>query len=1098
MQKDGAGSPAAFVLWKPTAMCRVRKALLSDSFAWAVQNGVGVLFTMLFVFIGQMTFTLACVSTCLYSAASQVLSIDRTVGGRLFSAALFTGCMLSSGVLGGALSTLAWLAGGNPNSLLQYLPERFQKIPSKRDIGLIVEWLPKITALPLPDFVQKEWREIQLEISVEEQRTFPQPSDAFYILLMVLFIVVSLPFCVARADKDFKKGILMAIATLFMGSQLIFATLMPTLGLRLYWTQITAGYIKVALVNSGAMVVTGLLFFSTSSYDNVREKLGDLLQGAGALMSKSASIVSADSSLPATITSGVKVAQLRDEESILEAMAKEVKSLAGQDLPIRNSTATATAIAAGIENKATVFSTNNDEESVFNASDHQRPVYSVVKSAQQLQADAHLIDHALSAAVFEPPLPGITSQPGVVKTHYSTVLETAVKLINIAGSIDACALDAYYELNNVIEKRKFEAEIVATGKDAIALVLASCAAVCGDLSVALRHMPLGGVSYGPKMAWKPKDSGFYIDLHTVLKQAAADLTPMLGQVALNEGLDVTEKPFIEGRASLVALINCEVLLKAVQELECDAAVALKVLPPNEPATDAEADKTLIKGQEGEHNEQDKVVKTSKMSNIVEKVKNNGYVSSILVLLVIGLGVLVWVEAVKTSIRIFKGFLHFIRSPRSTLKNHTLLKNPHTQFALKFWLSMSLAMVGIILLLWKGEGSKEGSPLANISNVNYFFFVWQPIYFWITAAICIQKQVEATAFRAILRTTMTVLGGTLGYCTMLNGDLAQNPYFLCCIVCLFNGVCGLFAPIKTLRYSMFLTVFTFNAVVTCQYFGCSCNLPGDPKVFGGKVLSTLFGSIYAMIVTWCFSPYYTSVVMLEEEASALKAGVHLIEIQEKSIRLKAAGQVIDASDDDSSIEKQLREPLARVKAELENNCLDRKQLLLTWNVLPTPPVVSILMEKLSNLANALETAGNIVESTLWAGLPGPAQAELLDDVQPQITAVLIAAKKVAINCSDCMSATNPATVQSTRVTVAAAVGELRAARVALRIGFLSWSDKKNSNWIASDFKFLAWIHSMLISVREIEVVGVILAETEASLDRDTFFSWASAWYGRRPV
>ncbi|KAL4523687.1 hypothetical protein Ndes2437A_g00267 [Nannochloris sp. 'desiccata'] len=935
MQKDGAGSPAAFVLWKPTAMCRVRKALLSDSFAWAVQNGVGVLFTMLFVFIGQMTFTLACVSTCLYSAASQVLSIDRTVGGRLFSAALFTGCMLSSGVLGGALSTLAWLAGGNPNSLLQYLPERFQKIPSKRDIGLIVEWLPKITALPLPDFVQKEWREIQLEISVEEQRTFPQPSDAFYILLMVLFIVVSLPFCVARADKDFKK-------------------------------------------------------------------------------------------------------------------------------------------------------------------DHQRPVYSVVKSAQQLQADAHLIDHALSAAVFEPPLPGITSQPGVVKTHYSTVLETAVKLINIAGSIDACALDAYYELNNVIEKRKFEAEIVATGKDAIALVLASCAAVCGDLSVALRHMPLGGVSYGPKMAWKPKDSGFYIDLHTVLKQAAADLTPMLGQVALNEGLDVTEKPFIEGRASLVALINCEVLLKAVQELECDAAVALKVLPPNEPATDAEADKTLIKGQEGEHNEQDKVVKTSKMSNIVEKVKNNGYVSSILVLLVIGLGVLVWVEAVKTSIRIFKGFLHFIRSPRSTLKNHTLLKNPHTQFALKFWLSMSLAMVGIILLLWKGEGSKEGSPLANISNVNYFFFVWQPIYFWITAAICIQKQVEATAFRAILRTTMTVLGGTLGYCTMLNGDLAQNPYFLCCIVCLFNGVCGLFAPIKTLRYSMFLTVFTFNAVVTCQYFGCSCNLPGDPKVFGGKVLSTLFGSIYAMIVTWCFSPYYTSVVMLEEEASALKAGVHLIEIQEKSIRLKAAGQVIDASDDDSSIEKQLREPLARVKAELENNCLDRKQLLLTWNVLPTPPVVSILMEKLSNLANALETAGNIVESTLWAGLPGPAQAELLDDVQPQITAVLIAAKKVAINCSDCMSATNPATVQSTRVTVAAAVGELRAARVALRIGFLSWSDKKNSNWIASDFKFLAWIHSMLISVREIEVVGVVLAETEASLDRDTFFSWASAWYGRRPV
>jgi hypothetical protein len=67
-----------------------------------------------------------------------------------------------------------------------------------------------------------------------------------------------------------------------------------------------------------------------------------------------------------------------------------------------------------------------------------------------------------------------------------------------------------------------------------------------------------------------------------------------------------------------------------------------------------------------------------------------------------------------------------------------------------------------------------------------------------------------------------------------------------------------------------------------------------------------------------------------------------------------------------------------------------------------------------------------------------------------------------------------------------------------MAFLAWSDEKNSNWIASDFKFLAWIHSMLVSVREIEVVGVVLAETEASLDRDTFLSWASACYGRRPV
>lgn len=48
-----------------------------------------------------MQFTLGCVSACLYAAASQVLSLDRTVGGRLFGGVIFIGCMLSSGLVGG-------------------------------------------------------------------------------------------------------------------------------------------------------------------------------------------------------------------------------------------------------------------------------------------------------------------------------------------------------------------------------------------------------------------------------------------------------------------------------------------------------------------------------------------------------------------------------------------------------------------------------------------------------------------------------------------------------------------------------------------------------------------------------------------------------------------------------------------------------------------------------------------------------------------------------------------------------------------------------------------------------------------------------------
>jgi hypothetical protein len=45
-KQDGAGdggSPA-FVLWKPTLMCKVRKALLSDSFAVSLLDSIGLNF----------------------------------------------------------------------------------------------------------------------------------------------------------------------------------------------------------------------------------------------------------------------------------------------------------------------------------------------------------------------------------------------------------------------------------------------------------------------------------------------------------------------------------------------------------------------------------------------------------------------------------------------------------------------------------------------------------------------------------------------------------------------------------------------------------------------------------------------------------------------------------------------------------------------------------------------------------------------------------------------------------------------------------------------------------------------------------------------
>jgi hypothetical protein len=52
------------------------------------------------------------------------------------------------------------------------------------------------------------------------------------------------------------------------------------------------------------------------------------------------------------------------------------------------------------------------------------------------------------------------------------------------------------------------------------------------------------------------------------------------------------------------------------------------------------------------------------------------------------------------------------------------------------------------------------------------------------------------------------------------------------------------------------------------------------------------------------------------------------------------------------------------------------------------------------------------------------------------------------------------------------------------------------WAA--YRFLAWLHLMLLGMQEIEATAVVLAEGEAAQDRDGYAAWATSWYGRRPV
>jgi len=220
-------------------------------------------------------------------------------------------------------SSLAWLAHGSASGLIEYLSSAYQKIPNRFDLGLLLEYFPKVAALPLPQFARDEVTKALDAIGEQ----VPEISAAFWVLLIVLYMVVSLPFAVARSSDDMRMGIFFAIGTLFLGSQVVFASLMPTLGLRLYWTQITLGYVKVALVNAGAMILTGMLLLSTSAYDAIRLRLGKTLQETGVLLSSIGTTWNRPCDIGASAppflihSGGVDVAAITDEE-ILQGLRR--------------------------------------------------------------------------------------------------------------------------------------------------------------------------------------------------------------------------------------------------------------------------------------------------------------------------------------------------------------------------------------------------------------------------------------------------------------------------------------------------------------------------------------------------------------------------------------------------------------------------------------------------------------------------------------------------------------------------------------------------------------------------------------------------------
>lgn len=305
----------------PPAHRRLVAALQSERAAWAAQNALGALFAAVFCVVLDLQFMLACLCGVLYSASSLVLSIDRSIGGRLFGAAVFVGTVIGGASLGeppGPASaclkhtetqalhgTQFWRLLSSPSPSLPPLPVQqaaasclwpgwpgatakrwwntsrpptgrrcpawptssgsrtrrrgWRRCPCRRWCKM--RWVARqggsgeLCSDPQPDACAAGSDSnvqtppalprpacMQLDAAVaflsrELAALLPPVSPNYWGALMGLSAAAFLPFAAARATRDFGKGIIVAIAFVFLSSMLVFGTVVPVLGEHLFWTE---------------------------------------------------------------------------------------------------------------------------------------------------------------------------------------------------------------------------------------------------------------------------------------------------------------------------------------------------------------------------------------------------------------------------------------------------------------------------------------------------------------------------------------------------------------------------------------------------------------------------------------------------------------------------------------------------------------------------------------------------------------------------------------------------------------------------------------------------------------------------------------------
>lgn len=1052
--------------------CRIKDALRSEPAYWVAQNSIGVVVPLLFGLVSELRFPLACVAIVFYGITSQTLSNDTTIGGRIIAGTIFMGATLAGGLLGFLIVSISWLSRGSGVKSLLEIASELQLPSFSAYFNGIGDFFDVIDAI---------YKDIAL---ILEADTTSVPT-IYWVLVLVLFAILTLPWAWMRSTSRSSLAAGISVMSLSLSCVItIFGLLMPVSGQYAFWTLVYGGFLKASSICMLGTILSGVVIYVKSAHDELRKGYAGVLREAGKTISH-----------------------------VSSCMQESMRVAASSDMPLMDV----------------------PQDSFSQVIEYDTKMRRVaIKSYLEILQDLQNASQFLSPCKAEPPIPGLSSQWGSNVTLYARVGECIENFIAQLGCVELIYLSIKKDLDVSENATKKPSWVTSQDVPVGLRIVTGMATVCAGISSALQassdalyHMPLFRVCSGNCLSWRPKPREFWLDLHRQLFQIIDDKemfkylekSGIFGVTEILMQKEINARAFCLGGSSLVLFSAVESMIDYCIQLDQSIATALDI-------TDRDCFDSLdihtmfrqsLKGEMSANGSEGQSPKAGDKKGYILAVRTSPVFKAFVLDVLLGtglLGIFVYVLGCVDMLKRIKALLFSPKGDKGVTDQQQ--SGPSCRkvvFFFKYWFGLVLFVLIVVLVGFLAVGDTD-SNLYNQTQIAQYLIKWMPFNAPIAVAICLNPTINVSIIKIFLRTTMIAFGGVLGFATMLNGNLAQNPYFIFWMNVLVNAFFSLFSSIDSnARYSLFLVVYTYFSVVTCQYTG-KCCAAGDVWEFAGRTITTIAGAAFALAFNWLVMPAYSSQVIFDKEAKLLTENMRTVDdsleqvpsiLSQKKMETPEetpeTGTEIDVAlvDIYKAISKKTTSSLktrlsitSEIMAEKRTNSLENwRFFFFDITLIPLPVACKLAFVSIVRMGLHINVCMHALKTSIYPHGTGILNELLLSTMVEETTGLLQATREMHIAIADSL----------TEVNVEHSKAEIKISSVLdLIIDIKSRILKQfesivnttaEGNIAVRDLKCLVFFQYLYASLNEVHQLGRMLCSNKSMKLRDRYTSFIIA-------